>query len=130
MSEQSLPSTALVVETNYLVASVIEAPLANAGYRVLIATDPVEALSYLDRQCVNLAVIDYRLQHAEPDGLVAALTRRGIPFVFCTAASAEEVLENFPGARVMQKPFSDEDLLNAISTLAPIAGNSVRQTMG
>jgi CheY-like chemotaxis protein len=127
MSEQSIPSAALVVETNFLVASVIEAPLANAGYQVLIATDPVEALSYLNRQDVSVAVIDYRLQHAEPDGLVAALTQRGVPFIFCTAASAEEVLENFPGARVMQKPFSDEDLLDAISAIASVGADSVSQ---
>jgi CheY-like chemotaxis protein len=117
MSDQAGLRTAVVVETNYLIASVIEEPLANAGYRVLTATDPAEALKFLDQQSINLAVIDFRLQHAQPDGLVAALTRCGIPFIFCTAASTEEVLEHFPGARVMLKPFSDEDLLKATSGL-------------
>jgi DNA-binding response OmpR family regulator len=119
VTEQSIPRTALVVETNYLVASVIEAPLVHAGYRVLIATDPDEAESHLGRQRVDLAVIDFRLQHAEPDGLVAMLARLGVPFIFCTAASAEEVLESFPGAQVMLKPFSDEQLLAAVSALTP-----------
>lgn len=39
--------TALVVETNYLIASGIEAPLVAAGYEVLIATSPEEALDHI-----------------------------------------------------------------------------------
>ncbi|OEO28036.1 hypothetical protein VW23_006470 [Devosia insulae DS-56] len=112
----------MVVETNYLIASVIEAPLLNAGYRVIIATDPDEAFAFLDRKDVHLALIDFRLQHAEPEGLVARLTQQGIPFIFCTAASREEVFEHFPNARVMPKPFSDQDLLAAVATLAIAPG--------
>ncbi len=107
----------MVVETNYLIASVIEAPLLGAGYRVIIATDPDEAFALLDREAVHLALIDFRLQHAEPEGLVARLTQQGIPFIFCTAASIEEVVEHFPDARVMPKPFSDQALLAAVAAL-------------
>lgn len=107
----------MVVETNFLIASVLETPLVNAGYRVLMATDPAEAHAFLDTQQVHLALIDFRLQHAEPDGLVASLKRRDIPFIFCTAASVEEVYEHFPDAPVMPKPFSDDDLLAAVTVL-------------
>jgi len=118
MSTQQFPHTALVVETNFLVASVIEAPLANTGYRVLIATDPAEAFTLMDAHQVHLALIDFRLHHGGPEGLVAELDRRGIPFIICTAASAEEVCEHFPGARVMLKPFSDDDLVAAVTALS------------
>ncbi|MDB5540579.1 MAG: hypothetical protein JWQ89_2306 [Devosia sp.] len=109
----------MVVETNYLIASVIEAPLLNAGYRVAIVTDTDEAFALLDSQKVHLALIDFRLQHAEPEGLVAKLGQRGIPFIFCTAATLEEVYEHFPNAKVMAKPFSDEELLTAVAALFP-----------
>jgi len=109
--------TAMVVETNYLIASVIEAPLLSAGYRVTIATDIDEAFALLAGQRIQLAVIDFRLQHAEPEGLVARLRQEGVPFIFCTAASVEEVFEHFPDARVMPKPFSDQDLLAAVAEL-------------
>jgi DNA-binding response OmpR family regulator len=119
MTQPSTVRTALVVETNYLIASVIETPLLEAGYRVAIAPDIEEAFALLDSQDVHLALIDFRLQHAEPEGLVSKLKQRGIPFIFCTAASAEEVYEHFPDARVMPKPFSDADLLAAVAALVP-----------
>ena len=112
----------MVVETNYLIASVIEAPLVSAGYRVTIATDIDEAFALLAGQRIHLAVIDFRLQHAEPEGLVARLRQEGVPFIFCTAASVEEVFEHFPDARVMPKPFSDHDLLTAVAALVPAPG--------
>jgi DNA-binding response OmpR family regulator len=107
----------MVVETNYLIASVIEAPLLSAGYQVVIATDPDEAFVLLESADIHLALIDFRLQHAEPEGLVAKLRQRGIPFIFCTAASIEEVFEHFPGTSVIPKPFSDQELLAAVAAL-------------
>lgn len=107
----------MVVEPNFLIASAIESPLVNAGYRVVIATDRAESFAILEAQQVHLALIDFRLEHAEPEGLVAGLKQRGIPFIFCTAASLEEVFEHFLGARVMPKPFSDEELLAGADAL-------------
>ncbi len=118
MTQQPFSHTALVVETNYLIASVIELPLAQASYEVLIATTPEEAFAFIDGRVVHLAVIDFRLQHGGPEGLVAKLNARGVPFIFCTAASTAEVVEHFPDARVVTKPFSDDDLLAAIRALA------------
>ena len=117
MTEPFHSRTALVVETNYLIASVIELPLAQANYAVLIATTPEEAFAFLDDGAVHLAVIDFRLQHGGPEGLVAKLKACGVPFIFCTAASTAEVVEHFPDARVVAKPFSDEDLLAAVLAL-------------
>ena len=116
----------MVVETNYLIASVIEAPLLKAGYRVVIASNPDEAFVLLNGRDIHVALIDFRLQHAEPEGLVATLTLLGVPFIFCTAASVEEVLEHFPNARVMPKPFSDEELLAAVAALVSTPSSYLR----
>ncbi|MDB5541336.1 MAG: hypothetical protein JWQ89_3063 [Devosia sp.] len=114
MTDLSAIRTALVVETNYLIASVIEAPLVQTGYDVLIATTPEEAFLHLAERPVHLALIDFRLQHGGPNGLVARLQARGVPYMFCTAASTEEVVQHFPGARIVAKPFSDQELLAAV----------------
>lgn len=111
------PKTALIVETNYLIASAIELPLLDAGYVAVVAQDSEEALARLATQYMQLALIDFRQQYGHPDGLVARLKALEIPFIFCTAASSEEVAEAFPGARVLPKPFSDEQLLDAVSAL-------------
>lgn len=107
----------MVVETNYLLASVIETPLLQAGFAVAIATDTEEAFAVLADRAVHLALIDFRLQHGGPEGLVGRLQQLGVPFIFCTAASVEEVNEHFPNARVMLKPFSDADLIATIATV-------------
>lgn len=121
ISHPTIP-TALVVETNYLIASAMEAPLLQAGYRVAIAAHPDETFALLDTSDIVLALIDFRLQHAEPEGLVARLRQRGIPFILCTAASVEEVFEHFPNVPVMLKPFSDEELVAAAAAVVSDTG--------
>jgi len=123
MTSPSTLPTALVVETNYLIASVMENPLRAAGYRVIVATDTDEAFALLGGREIDLALIDFRLQHAEPEGLVARLRQEAIPFIFCTAASEQEVLEHFPNAFVVLKPFSDEELLAAVAALVSNRGS-------
>lgn len=106
-----LSKTALVVETNYLVASVIEDPLRVSGFRVIVAVDEDEARVVINSQDLEVAVIDFRLAHGGPDGLVRSLEAAGVPYLFCTASSTEEVAEHFPKAAVLQKPFDDKMLL-------------------
>jgi len=113
----SNPVTALVVETNYLIASAIEMPLAQGGFEVVIAGDDEAAREALTSRTIDIAIIDFRLQHGGPDGLVARLEARSVPYVFCTAASSEEVSEHFPGARVVEKPFGDDALLSLVMEL-------------
>lgn len=96
--------------------------LLKAGYRVAVPIDVDEAMALLDGQNVQLAPVDFRLQHAEPDGLVARLNGYGIPLIFCTAASLEEVREHFPEVSILQRPFNDDDLL-AVATLVSPQGS-------
>jgi DNA-binding response OmpR family regulator len=107
--------TALVVETNYLIASAIEAPLTDSGHVVVVATTDDEARTALASNRIDIAIIDFRLQHGSPDGLVARLSTAGIPYIFCTAATSQEVDEHFPGARVVEKPFLDGMLVSVVS---------------
>lgn len=109
---------ALVVETNFLVASAIEDPLAQAGYTVVVATTVDEARAAIASYQIDVAIIDFRLQHGAADGLLARLAAAGIPYLFCTAATSAEVTENFPGARVIEKPFLDSMLIAAVSQVA------------
>ena len=115
-----LPKTALVVETNYLIASVIESPLIASGFQVVVATDEDEARTAIATHGFDIAILDFRLQHGGPEGLVAQLQVAGIPYVFCTASSTAEVVEHFPGARVIEKPFGDDMLLFIVTDV--IAG--------
>jgi len=107
--------TALVVETNYLIASAIEVPLTDKGYKVIIAVNDAEIRAALATNDIQIAIIDFRLQHGGPDSLVAWLGAARVPYIFCTAATSDEVVEHFPGARVVEKPFGDDLLLSIVS---------------
>lgn len=110
--------TALVVETNYLIAAAIELPLAANGFTVVVAITEAEIKAAIAEQEIGIAIVDFRLQHGGPEGLVAQLTAAGIPYIFCTAASTAEVVEHFPGARVLEKPFGDDMLLLLVAEAA------------
>lgn len=113
--------TALVVETNYLIAAAVEVPLMESGFHVVVAINDAEVQAALATRRFQIAIIDFRLQHHGPDGLVARLTAENIPYVFCTAASSQEVTEHFPGARVIGKPFGEDVLLSLVAELVQVA---------
>ena len=114
----SSPVTALVVETNYLIASAIENPLTKSGFKVVVALDEAEAREAIVSYDIAVAIIDFSLRHGGPDALVSQLDAARVPYIFCTAASAEEVEEHFPGARVLEKPFGDDLLLSLVAEAA------------
>ena len=118
--------TALVVETNYLVASSVEGPLLGAGFRVIVALDAEEAKTAISTHQLAVAVIDFRLQHGGPEGLVELLRAAEVPYVFCTASSTTEVVESFPGARVVEKPFGDDILLMVVTEVVNFATTTRR----
>jgi len=107
--------TALVVETNYLIASAIEKPLIESGFKVVVALDEAQAREAILSHDIGVAIIDFRLPYAGPEGLVAQLDAARVPYIFCTGASTEEVVEHFPSARVLEKPFGDDLLLSLVS---------------
>jgi DNA-binding NtrC family response regulator len=109
------PVTALVVETNYLIASAIEVPLTAKGFKVIVAVNDAEIQAAIATNVIQIAIIDFRLQHGGPDGLVARLEAAKVPYIFCTAATSAEVAEHFPGARVVEKPFGDDMLWSVVS---------------
>lgn len=108
--------TVLVVETNFLIASAVEGPLLREGFKVVVAMDEAEADAAIASSDIEVAIIDFRLQHGGPKDLASRLTALGIPYIFCTASSTAEVIEHFPGAHILEKPFSDDTLLASVTT--------------
>ena len=110
--------TALVVDDEYLIASMIEDILARQGITVLTATRPDEAHAHLDGQRVDFALIDYQMRAAPSQDIWTALQAKGIPFAFCTGSLAAEMHDRFPGIMIIPKPFSEDAILEVANTLA------------
>src|SRR3954447_12526795 len=99
----------LVVDDEFLIALDIQQTLEAVGARVTCLGDADEALAALAGGAqFDVAVLDLKLSGFARDStsVAAALTRRGVPFVFLTGMRAgNELASNFPYAPLVEKPY-------------------------
>ena len=108
----------LVVEDEYLVASLIEQILESAG---CIVTGPIprlpEALDAAHHETCDAAVLDVNLGGERIDPVADALCERDVPFLFVTGYGANALPGEYPGRPRVNKPFRMTDLLFALSSI-------------
>jgi DNA-binding response OmpR family regulator len=110
----------LLVEDEYLVASLIEEMLEIAG---CIVTGPIprlaQAVDAADRETCDAAVLDVNLAGERIYPVADILSRRNIPFVFVTGYGV------LPGEYAKRprlcKPFKMADLLDTLSDIVKTA---------
>jgi PAS domain S-box-containing protein len=102
----------LVVEDEPLIALAIASDLEAAGAQVAGPAGNVEeALRLVQEAVLDAALLDVNLHGKSVDEIAAALTRRGVPFVFVTGNGREGLPKSFARAPVLSKPFSEVQLL-------------------
>lgn len=109
--------TALIVDDEYLIASMIEDILTRRGITVLTATRPDEARAHLAERSVDFALIDYQMRAQPSEEVWTALQEKQIPFAFCTGSLAAEMHSRFPGIMIIPKPFSEDAIIEVATTL-------------
>jgi DNA-binding NtrC family response regulator len=109
--------TVLVVDDEFLIASMIEDIFARQGANVLTATRVDEAQAHLAAGHVDFALIDYQMRATPSEPVWSELQARNIPFAFCTGSLAAEMHEKFPGIIIIPKPFSEDGILEAATAL-------------
>jgi PAS domain S-box-containing protein len=108
----------LVVEDEPLVALDIAGNLKAAGAEVAGPAGTEDAaLQLIEETVFDGALLDANLHGRGVDAIAAALTRRGIPFLFVTGNGRQALPESFAKAPVLSKPFSEEQLLSEASRL-------------
>ena len=108
----------LVVEDEYLVASLIEQILEAAG---CIVTGPIprlpEALEAAHHENCDAAVLDVNLAGERIDPVADALSERDVPFLFLTGYGANALPGEYTKRPRINKPFRMADLLCALSSI-------------
>lgn len=111
----------LVVDDQADLVDMIEMTLEASGYRVLKATDGVEALSVLASQQVDLILADISMPHLNGYQLYERVRERAewvfIPFLFLSARTLDSDIRYGKELGVddyLTKPIEPEDLLAAI----------------
>ncbi len=117
----------LVIEDEPLIALDIAGSLERAGAEVAppVGTE-AEALRAIERNDFDAALLDGNLHGRPVDEIAAALTRRNIPFIFVTGYGRENLPNSFKHAGVLNKPFTQQQLLQALKDMERSGGNIVR----
>jgi two-component system, chemotaxis family, chemotaxis protein CheY len=96
--------------------------LPRDGFEILEARDGHEALALLEREELDLLLLDWNMPNATGGDVLAELARqeRTVPVIVLTAdddPARREIAEALGAAAFLAKPFSPIELLNAIERL-------------
>ena len=108
----------LVVEDELLIAMTLEMMLVEKGYRVLGPASTVqEALALLETRQPDVALLDYRLGGSTTESLLPLMESRQIPVCMLTGYGRDALPERYRQYRVLEKPFSLDELLKELNRL-------------
>lgn len=107
----------LVVEDEFLVALLLEDQLERLGCQIgRTAATLAQAMDAVAAERFDAAVLDVNLSGELSFPVAAALKARGTPFLFATGFGAAGIDPAFAGAPVLQKPYTEAQLRNALVT--------------
>jgi CheY-like chemotaxis protein len=106
-----------VVEDEALVMMLLEDGLMEMGCEIAASASRIEdALEKASSHAFDVAILDVNLNGQKTFPIAATLHRRGIPFIFSTGYGASVLPEPLRTAPVLQKPFQQDDLEQALGT--------------
>jgi CheY-like chemotaxis protein len=108
----------LIVEDEWLLPSDLETTLNSLGADVVaLVSDIEDARAQLAAGGFDVGVIDIDLRGHNVFDVADELQRQGIPFVFSTAYSAEEIPARFANVTRFEKPFDPQGLAEHVVQL-------------
>ena len=115
------PPTALsgarvfLAEDEVMLLLALEDVLGELGCKVVgTATRVTEALAFVASHPFDVAVLDGKLADGNIDPVVEMLAARGTPFVLASGLAQSDFTQGFGNAVVLQKPYTDADLRQAL----------------
>jgi DNA-binding response OmpR family regulator len=110
----------LIVEDRYLIASEMAAEVSRMGGQVLGPfRDLATASELLEREPVDLALLDVNLDHVPVYPLAHDLEARGVPFLFLTGYDEEVMPAPWKSQPRLLKPVNPRALEAALVKLRP-----------
>jgi PAS domain S-box-containing protein len=108
----------LIIEDEPLISMDLEAALQRKSCEVLGPASTLDqAMRLVEKADFDAALVDANLAGHRVDELAAALTRRNVPFAFVTGYGREALPAAFRGGIVLDKPFTQEQLLVTVGRL-------------
>ena len=108
----------LVVEDEMLVLMNIEDMLADLGCESVIAAATVDqAVTLIDAQVLDAAMLDMNLNGKKSFPVADKLAARGVPFVFSTGYSAQDMRVGYRDRPLLKKPIQYEELVKVLTLI-------------
>jgi CheY-like chemotaxis protein len=108
----------LLVEDEAFIALDLQHMLDRRGATVIgPAASVSEALDAINANQIDCALLDVKLGDETADLVAAALKQRAIPMVFVTAYGDARLPPGFETHPVIQKPYSEDQLLRLIDSI-------------
>jgi DNA-binding response OmpR family regulator len=109
----------LVADDNPQLLQMLQAMLDDAGYDVVCANSGLAAASLVDREDVDLLILDVLMPGMSGDAVAELLrrTKPNVPVLLMTGDSGGQ----FAGSEypILHKPFSETELVEAVRRLLP-----------
>lgn len=106
----------LVIEDEMLILMMIEDMLADLGCdSVAVASKIGPAISLIEGQDFDTAMLDMNLNGIESYPVADALKARDVPYFFSTGNSLTNMKDGYRDQDVLKKPFTFEQLSNMLS---------------
>ncbi|AKC78347.1 CheY-like chemotaxis protein [Xanthomonas arboricola] len=114
----------LVVENDQMNAMLLDLQLVQAGAVVLGPVGEVaQALTLIQADAPEIAVLDYRLGNGETSEPVARLlSELGIPFVLATGVASGTIPSGFERGVILTKPYLSDELISALARARQLSG--------
>jgi len=101
----------LVVEDEAAISLLLEDMLLDFGCEVIgPAARLSAALDAVEREAVDLAILDVNVAGEPIYPVAETLARKGVPFVFSTGYGSAGIKDAYRDRPVLQKPFAKHDL--------------------
>ncbi len=106
----------LVLEDEFLIAMDVEQLCRDHGAAEVTIVREISEIDLDGPAAFDVAIVDLLLGGVSTLPFAAKLRDRGIPFIFASGYSqSEEVTAGFPGTPLVPKPYSGNDLIEAVA---------------
>lgn len=108
----------LHVEDEVLIALDVEAALLNAGVQAVTrVASSADALKTIQMNQPDVAILDIEVLDGSTAPVADLLRSKSIPFILYTGSGVEGAQASFRGAKFIEKPACDADLVGAVRAL-------------
>lgn len=112
------PPRILILEEQKAVALLLKRMVHDCGYEVVGPAPSIsQALALIEKDEVDVAILDVKIKGQPTFAVAEELFRRGLPWAFASGNNADEFIARYPGVPSIVKPYTSEHICSVLGDL-------------